>query len=163
MNDLSTLPGWPPGAHSRMNTVVGMPDDLDAQSYLLQLEADCVAWELSFRTDLEGVPAPVQDFIFGPWARVLAQVRLADGPDSPRWQRYAQRVEDLVWSTQQDLTLRSPQRLIATVPVLLADLREGLALIEQPAGAQEQFFRRLMRLHTPVLRLRAARSRRGQA
>ena len=40
-----------------------------------QHEVDHIAWEISFRSDLDGVPAVVQDFLFGPWCKVLAHVR----------------------------------------------------------------------------------------
>lgn len=125
-----------------------------------QQEVDHIAWETSFRDDLDGVPAVVQDFILGPWCKVLAYVR-----HSPLLQangnalRFEAVVGDLLWSVKPDLTLRAPQKLFAVVPRMLDTLRDGLRHIGYPQQLQDRFFRHLMELHRPVLKLREVKQR----
>jgi hypothetical protein len=137
-------------------------DAVDAMKFaeLRQSEADRIAWELSARPDLIGVPSVVQDFIFGPWALVIANARLADrdGQIDPRG--YREVITDLVWSVKPEVTLKQPAQLFARVPPLVAKLREGLASLGQDPEESEPFFQALMKLHNPVLKLRRAKSRR---
>jgi hypothetical protein len=122
-----------------------------------QAEADQIAWGLSTRPDLETVPSVVQDFLFGPWALVLAHARLTDGANRIDPQGYLSVITDLLWSVKPEVTMRQPAQLFERIPPLLAKLREGLALVGQEAD--ESFFQELMELHRPVLKLRRAKSR----
>ena len=118
-------------------------------------EAAQIAWTLSQRSDLEGVPAVVQDFLYGPWSLVMAHARLTDGQrqiDPGGWNAV---IADLLWSVQREQTLREPARLIATIPVLLDKLRGGLSLLGQEPAEHATFFQALEKLHRPVLKLRA--------
>jgi hypothetical protein len=125
-----------------------------------QAEADQIAWELSARPDLEAVPSVVQDFLFGPWALVLAHARLTDGANRIDPQGYLSVISDLLWSVKPEVTLRQPALLFERLPPLLAKLRTGLALVGHEPEANESFFQELMQLHRPVLKLRRAKSRR---
>lgn len=118
-------------------------------------EAAQIAWSLSQRSDLDGVPAVVQDFLFGPWSQVMAHARLTDGsrhPDPGGWNSV---ITDLLWSTKTDHTLRDPARLFTTVPAMLVRLRDGMKLIGCEPSQSETFFQALEQLHRPVLKLRA--------
>lgn len=118
-------------------------------------EAAQIAWSLSQRSDLEGVPAVVQDFLFGPWSQVMAHARLTDGsrhPDPGGWNSV---ITDLLWSVKTDHTLRDPARLFTTVPAMLVRLRDGMKLIGYEPSQSETFFQALEQLHRPVLKLRA--------
>lgn len=118
-------------------------------------EAAQIAWGLSQRSDLDGVPAVVQDFLFGPWSQVMAHARLTDGsrhPDPGGWNSV---ITDLLWSTKTDHTLRDPARLFTTVPAMLVRLRDGMKLIGYEPSQSETFFQALEQLHRPVLKLRA--------
>lgn len=123
-------------------------------------EADEIAWELSSRQDLDDVPEAVQDFLFGPWTRVLAHVRSLRPPGDATPNRYEQAIDDLLWSVKPD-ALRHPAEVLQRVPPLVASLRQGLALLGEEADAHERFFEELMKLHRPVLHVRRARSRRA--
>jgi len=125
-----------------------------------QAEADRIAGELGTRADLESVPAVVRDFLFGPWALVLAHARLADGGRQIDPHGYLAVVSDLLWSVKPDVTLRQPAQLFERLPTLLGKLRAGLASIGHEPEANEAFFQALMQLHRPVLKLRRAKSRR---
>ncbi len=127
---------------------------------LRQAEADQIAWELGERADLKGVPAVVQDFLFGPWALVMAHARLADACQTDP-HGYRGVIAHLVWSVKPEVTLRRPVQLFERVPGILATLRNGLALLGCEPQEHEAFFQELMKLHHPVLRLRRAKSRRN--
>ena len=125
-----------------------------------QVEADRIAWELGTRSDLESVPPVVLDFLFGPWAMVLANARLIDGGKQIDPQGYLAVVSDLLWSVKPEVTLRQPAHLFERLPPLLGTLRAGLASLGHEPDAYETFFQDLMALHRPVLKLRRAKSRR---
>ena len=125
-----------------------------------QAEADRIAWELGTRSDLEAVPAVVRDFLFGPWAMVLANARLVNGGKQIDPQGYLAVVSDLLWSVKPEVTLRQPAQLFERLPPLLGKLRAGLASLGHEPDAHEAFFQDLMTLHRPVLKLRRAKSRR---
>jgi hypothetical protein len=126
---------------------------------LRRVEADGIAWELSSRHDLDDVPEAVQDFLFGPWTRVLAHIRSLTPPGDHAPHRYELAIDDLLWSVKPD-ALRHPGEVLRRVPPLVASLREGLSLLDDAPHAHEAFFDELMKLHRPVLHLRRARSRR---
>ena len=126
-----------------------------------EAEAAQIAWSLSQRSDLDGAPAVVQDFLFGPWSMVMAHARLTSGgqqqADPGGWNAV---VSDLLWSVKPEQTLRDPGRLITTIPGMLERLRGGVKLVGQDPAELESFFGALEKLHEPVLKLRA-RSRRS--
>jgi hypothetical protein len=125
-----------------------------------QAEADRIAWELSSRPDLDSVPSAVQDFLFGPWALVIAHARLTDKDKQIDPHGYRSVISDLLWSVKREVTLRQPAQLFERVPRLVATLRAGLASLGQQPEENEAFFQALMKLHHPVLKLRRAKSRR---
>lgn len=127
-----------------------------------EAEAGRIAWTLSQRADLEGAPAVVQDFLFGPWALVMAHARLTGQPGELDPGGWTSLIGDLLWSVRTEQTLRDPARLFTTVPGMLERLRGGLALLEQDVAEHDTFFQALEKLHRPVLKLRA-RSRQGAA
>ncbi|HSH89793.1 MAG TPA: DUF1631 family protein, partial [Ramlibacter sp.] len=125
-----------------------------------QAEAGQIAWEMSSRTDLADVPSVVQDFLFGPWALVLAHARLTTSGNQIDPHGFLAVIPDLLWSVKPEVTLRQPAQLFARLPSLLDKLRSGLALLGQQPEESEPFFQELMKLHRPVLKLRRAKSRR---
>jgi hypothetical protein len=124
-----------------------------------QATADRIAWELSRRTDLENVPEVVQDFVYGPWALVMAHARMTAGDRQIDPGGHGSVVTDLLWSVKQDVTLRDPARLIDMVPGLLQRLRTGLGALGHSAQEADSFFQTLEQMHRPVLRLRARKRR----
>ena len=125
-----------------------------------QTSADHIAFELSSRSDLQQVPGNVLDFLFGPWALVLAHARLADDRNQIDPGGYGSLVPDLVWSVKHDVTLKQPAKLIEMIPGLLEKLHSGLALLGLSANEKDDFFDSLMTLHRPVLKLRRLKSQR---
>ena len=104
---------------------------------LRQAEAEQIARDLGQRPDLDSVPAVIQDFLFGPWALVLAHARLTDTARQVDPKGYQSVISDLLWSVKRDVTLRRPAQLFERVPPLLAKLREGLASLGQDPAEHE--------------------------
>ncbi len=119
-----------------------------------QALADQVAYDMSSRPDLDKVPAAVLDFLYGPWALVIAHARLQDKGRQIDPGGYSLLVSDLVWSVKADFTLRQPAKLMEMIPGLLRRINAGLDLIGQDPRDRAPFMDVLMRLHQPVLQLR---------
>lgn len=124
-----------------------------------QAEADRIAWKLSQRSDVEGTPAIVQDFLFGPWSLVIAHARLANPGADMDPGGYIRVIADLLWSVKRETTLRDPARAFDVIPRVLPTLRAGLQALGHPPLETESFFQALERLHRPVLKLRARHRR----
>ena len=125
-----------------------------------QEKADQIAFDLSARSDLDNVPGVVLDFLFGPWALVMAHARLVDQRNQIDPEGFGLLVPDLVWSVKRDVTLKRPAKLIEMIPGLLEKLHSGLALLGQGPRENELFFEALMKLHQPVLKLRRLKTQR---
>ncbi|MFI5447975.1 DUF1631 family protein [Polaromonas sp. UC242_47] len=125
-----------------------------------QSQADQIAYDLSLRADLDQVPGVVLDFLFGPWALVLAHARLTDTARQIDPGGYGSLVSDLLWSVKPQVTLKRPGQLIEMIPGLLGKLQSGLASLGQDPRETEAFFKVMEKLHRPVLKLRRLRSRR---
>lgn len=116
-----------------------------------QALADQIAQELSQRSDIEGTPAMVLEFLYGPWSLVMADARLSDQNRQPDPGGFGSAVTDLLWSVKLEFTFKEPARLLALIPALLGKLRAGLQSLGQDPAQSEEFLGKLMRLHQPVL------------
>lgn len=102
--------------------------------------------------DMQRVPAPVVDFLCGPWSHVMAAAELdhPEGEDDPGG--YKSLVTLLLWSARPDLTRQDLGKLTKLVSKLLSKLREGLVLIDYPSLKTSLFFDSLMKLHQQAFR-----------
>jgi hypothetical protein len=146
--------------------------DEDAQHQVLaavqfaerrQQEAERIAGELRQREDLARTPQPVQDFVLGTWALVVANARLAAPQGGIDPGGHLAVVTDLLWSVDRDRTLHEPARAFELIPRVLLKLRNGLESLGQQPAESESFFQRLELLHRPVLKLRARQRHRELA
>lgn len=128
-----------------------------------QAQADQIAFDMSLRADLDNVPGVVLDFLFGPWALVMAHARLTDNGRQIDPEGYGSLVTDLLWSVKREATLKRPGKLIAMIPGLLGKLHTGLASLGLDPRETTAFFSALEKLHRPVLKLRRVRSQRDAA
>jgi hypothetical protein len=128
-----------------------------------QHEADAIAAELAQRSDLEGTPAVVQEFLFGPWTLVIAHARLRNPGGTVDPGGYIAVVADLIWTVKPELALRDPARAFLMIPQVLTRLRAGLETLRLPPTETEAFFHALEQLHRPVIELRAKRRRKPGA
>ena len=125
-----------------------------------QVMADEIAFDLSARSDLDKVPGLILDFLFGPWALVMAHAKLVDQRHQIDPEGYASVVPDLIWSVKREATLKQPAKFVAMLPGLLERLHSGLALLGQTREEGQSFFEALMSLHQPVLKLRRLKTQR---
>jgi hypothetical protein len=102
--------------------------------------------------DMQRVPAPVVDFLCGPWSQVMAAAELnnTEGAEDPG--AYKSLVSLLLWSAQPELTRQDLGKLTKLVSRLLPKLREGLKLIDYPSLKASLFFDALMKLHQQAFR-----------
>ncbi|HVZ42235.1 MAG TPA: DUF1631 family protein [Ramlibacter sp.] len=120
-----------------------------------QQEAGQIAWTLGQRSDLEGAPAAVQDFLFDRWSLVMAHARLKAGGQEIDPGGFGAVITDLLWTVKRDTVLKDPARAFELIPPVLAKLRAGLDLLGEAPGDNDEFFAALERLHRPVMKLRA--------
>ncbi|HHH36283.1 MAG TPA: DUF1631 domain-containing protein [Gammaproteobacteria bacterium] len=81
------------------------------------------------------LPDEVRDFLMTTWRRVLIQVTLEEGGDSPERQRILQAMDDLVWSLSDEAMGEGRRKLLLILPLMLEALREGMQRLS--AGEEE--------------------------
>jgi hypothetical protein len=101
----------------------------------------------------------ILDFLYGPWALVIASARLGDPGGQPDPGGYRKIVSNLLWSVKKEVTLKRPKQLFDMIPGMLTTLHAGLEMLGKTREETKPFFDALMRLHQPVLGLRRARIR----
>ncbi|GAA4417779.1 DUF1631 family protein [Acidovorax lacteus] len=119
--------------------------------------------------DLAEVPEDVAAFVTGPWLEAAAhayqaQFAVTDVTDEGMEEDpkgYLALVSTLLWSAQPERTRHETERLSATIPALLASLREGLDAIQYPVAKSSAFLERLVALHQAAFE--AVSSRHGDA
>lgn len=124
-----------------------------------QALADQIATEISQRPDVHDAPGVILEFLYGPWALVLASAQLNNPANERDPHGYRKAVSNLLWSVKREVTLRRPATLFEIVPPMIATLHSGLELLGFTREETKPFFDALMRLHEPVLGLRRARIR----
>lgn len=124
-----------------------------------QAMADQIAWDLSQRPDVDSAPGVILDFLYGPWALVIASAKLGDPEGQSDPGGYRKVVSNLLWSVKKEVTLKRPKQLFDMIPGMLATLHAGLEMLGKTREETKPFFDALMRLHQPVLGLRRARIR----
>lgn len=79
----------------------------------------------------------LRDFLFHTWVEVMAQAAVAHGADDPRTAQVRQLAADLLWAAASKPSRHERAQVIARVPGLMAQLREGLALLGLDPARQE--------------------------
>lgn len=127
-----------------------------------QALADQIATEISQRPDVQNAPGVILEFLYGPWALVMASAQM-DNPSNERDPHgYRKAMSNLLWSVRREVTLRRPATLFEIVPPMISTLHSGLETLGFTREETKPFFDALMRLHEPVLGLRRARARSEQ-
>jgi hypothetical protein len=120
--------------------------------------ADQIAWEISLRPDVFNAPELVLNFLYETWSLVIASSQLQGAGAEAQTQAWRTVVGTLLWSVREE-TLRQPKEVFERIPGLVKALHEGLAMLGKPQQESQAFFDALMRLHSPLLKLRRARAR----
>jgi hypothetical protein len=94
----------------------------------------------------------LRDFLAQVWSQALVAAARRDGPQAQSTQRLQAAATDLVLSVQSKSTPALRKEFLRRLPVLMKTLRKGLALIDWPQTAQQQFFGKLLPLHAESLK-----------
>ena len=94
------------------------------------------------------LPPYLLDFLTQPWAQVIMGA-LADDKDESRFRRAGC---DLVVSIQPKRSLEQRKHFLATLPSLMATLKEGMAAIDWPQSSRDAFFGKLIDDHAGSLK-----------
>ena len=116
------------------------------------LLAEKISASLDQIPEMRQVPAPVVEFLCGPWAQVMATAELGNNEGAEDPGGYKNLVNLLLWSAQPELARQDPGKLSKMLSRLLSKLREGLSLIDYPAVKTSLFFDVLMKLHQQAYR-----------
>lgn len=98
------------------------------------------------------VPAPVREMLAEEWVNALADVYLSEGEGTPPWHRLVQTMEGLLWSVEPKPDAADRRRLISSLPVMIADVGEGLARARTPAAKRVAFLATLVDCHALAIK-----------
>jgi len=101
--------------------------------------------------DIE-LPAFVRDFLTQIWSQVQVMASARDGANSPFSQRMKKAGHELALSVQPKGHPQLRKAFLLTLPQLMRDINEGLALIQWPEEAKQAFFAQLLPAHAECLK-----------
>ncbi len=116
------------------------------------LLAEEIGREIADHPEAVQVPDVVMDFLCGPWAQVVAFARMGGASSEGAADKYHAVISALLWSAHPELTRKDIAKLTRLVPLLLANLREGLETIRYPGTKTSVFLEALMGLHQAAFR-----------
>jgi hypothetical protein len=99
-----------------------------------------------------GAPRPIQDFLRGPWARLLIADYTREGDAGAHFNTHLETMRELVWSVRPKEDMDARLMLVRILPGLLKRLREGIAETDTSAADAERFFAELVTLHASAVR-----------
>ncbi len=112
----------------------------DMARQLERKETLTVQYTIEMRKLLADAPVHecLRDFLFHPWASVMAQAAVMYGEKDDRASSYRALAGDLLWAASAKPTRQERALVIARVPALMSMLRNGLALLGHDAAQIEQ-------------------------
>ena len=102
-------------------------------------------------------PLEIRTFLETWWVQVLAECYGNTAPDTLCWQHRLAVADQLVWSVSS-LGSAEVTRLALTLPTIMRDLRQGMDAVAMPLPEREDFFVKLMALHTHTIQRAKARA-----
>lgn len=104
---------------------------VDLAQQVEQRETLTVQYTIELRKLLGKAPVPeaVRNFLFQVWVEVMAQATVKFGAQDGRATRLRQTAGDLLWASSAKASRQERAQVIARVPSLLAQLREGMGLL----------------------------------
>jgi len=108
----------------------------------------------ALRRELAEVTLPdfVRDFLTQIWSQVQVMASVRDGADSLLAARMRKAGHELALSVQPKGSPALRKAFLMTLPQLMKDLTEGLALIQWPEEAKQAFFSQLLPAHAESLK-----------
>ena len=98
------------------------------------------------------IPAPVREMLAEDWVNALANVYLTEGEGTPPWHRLVQTMEELLWSVEPKPAAADRRRLIANLPMMIAEVGDGLARAHTPAAKRVAFLATLVDCHALAIK-----------
>src|SRR5574337_141092 len=104
-----------------------------------QRETLAIQYTIELRSLLKDMPVrdEIREFLFKPWAEVLAVSAVRDGPQHADTAAYKRAAADLVWAAGAKPHRAERAQVIQQLPALLQCLRQGLALIGVTGAPQD--------------------------
>ncbi|MBS0509481.1 MAG: DUF1631 domain-containing protein [Proteobacteria bacterium] len=104
-----------------------------------QRETLAIQYTIELRTMLKDMPvrAEIRDFLFKSWAEVLAMAAVRQGAQHADTAAYKRAAADLVWAASAKPNRADRARVIAQLPALLQQLRQGLTLVGVTGASQD--------------------------
>jgi hypothetical protein len=98
------------------------------------------------------VPAPVREILGGAWVRALAKTARVDGVDSARWRALVTTMEELLWSVEPKAKVEERKRLVAMLPKMIGQLRDGMDAGELAWNERRGFLAALADCHAMAVK-----------
>jgi len=102
------------------------------------------------------IPADIAHFLQQHWQRVLRQVWLEYGDESPEWRENTLVIDSLLWSIRPKIEPEERKRLAGALPRMLQTLTSGMQRIALPEAARGEFLDTCFALQTAAMRGMAA-------
>lgn len=102
------------------------------------------------------IPAEIAHFLQQHWQRVLRQVWLEYGDESPEWRENTLVIDSLLWSIRPKIEPEERKRLAGALPRMLQTLTSGMQRIALPEVARGEFLDTCFALQTAAMRGMAA-------
>ncbi|MDR3390263.1 MAG: DUF1631 domain-containing protein [Sulfuriferula sp.] len=97
-------------------------------------------------------PESIVEFVRTVWQQVLHHVYMHEGEQSPAWQSSLKAMRDLLWSVIPKLNTEDRLALVAMLPELLRQLRDGMNLIQVDPSRREAIFAGLVACHAVAVK-----------
>jgi hypothetical protein len=108
--------------------------------------------EINRRASVPDLPAPVVAMLAGPWTRVLERVYLRDGGREDKFRAALDTADNLVWSVSPKSDAAERKKLVALLPSLLKQLRDGMQIAAVEGADGNRFFSALVDCHAAAVR-----------
>lgn len=111
---------------------------------------------VSSKLEGQALPLAVSSLLTGPWSNLLFLLCLKNGEGTPEWDQAVAVIDDLIWSVSAVMGSDERKHLLALLPNLLRQLREGLDQVSYNPYETSQLFRELEQCHLRQLKPVAA-------
>ncbi len=110
-----------------------------------QRETMAIQYTIELRRMLNEVPVQegVRQFLFHVWADVLATTAVRYGRQGEQTKAMKRAAADLIWSASAKVTREERAEVIRRLPLLLKNLREGMAAAGMDAARQDEHIQQL--------------------
>ena len=98
------------------------------------------------------MPTEIAAFLREHWQRVLRQVWLEHGDETPQWQENTLVIDNLLWSIRPKVELEERKQLARVLPQMLQVLAAGMQRVSLPDAARAEFLDTCFALQTAAMR-----------